>query len=59
MLNLNVKDASSTIKGLYYNNLTFYYCELGNLKAALKTFSTGERFINKTLKELQSLSEQG
>lgn len=52
MLNLNVKDSSSTIKALYYNNLTFYYCELGKLEAALKTFSIGERFINKTIKNI-------
>lgn len=50
MKTLDIKDARWIYKALYYNNLAFFYCETDNLQAAIKTFSDGEKFINKLLK---------
>jgi len=47
---LDISDARWIYKALYYNNLTFFYYEAGNSQAAIQTYTDGEKFINKFLK---------
>lgn len=47
MLGINIKDTRNIVKALYYNNLAYFYCEAGNVEAAVQTYLCGEQFINK------------
>ena len=47
---LDISDARWIYKALYYNNLAFFYYEAGNSQSAIQTYSDGEKFINKLLK---------
>ena len=46
---LDISEARWIYKALYYNNLAFFYCEVGNSQTAIQTYSDGEKFINKLL----------
>lgn len=50
MKKLSVKDTSWVYKAIYYNNITFFYCDKDDLQNANETFTLGEKYIRKVMK---------
>ncbi len=47
MTEINIKSANVRHKALYYNNLAFFYSEVGDSQKAIQIYLDGERSINK------------
>ncbi len=45
--NIYINGESSLFKATYFNNLSYYYCEIGDVENALKAYKEGEKYINK------------
>lgn len=51
MKNIKLEGLDYRKKALYYNNLACLYCEIGNVEAAIQTYSDGEKYIDKMSKK--------
>lgn len=51
---INIEKCSTTLKGKYYNSLSYYYCLFNDLEKAMFYFSKGEVFINELYKSLNT-----
>jgi tetratricopeptide (TPR) repeat protein len=47
MKDIKIAGANSVYKAFYYNNLAYFYLDVGHLQEALQAYSEGEHYINR------------